>query len=269
MELRTQKPFTKKSKPKNSSVHGGHRQRLKSQYLNNGVDSLTEIQQLELLLFYSIPQRDTNPIAHALLDEFGSLQDVLFADVEQLMLVKGVKENTALHLNLVGKMLNVCSKASNKNTFITASSIKEYCRNLFVGVVVEQFYVICISKANKIQKIKMVGSGSADEINVQIRNITEFALSNKCSRIIISHNHPAGIGRMSDEDLRFTYSLLCSCMLNSIDIVDHIIVGTDKAISAFEQGFMEKLKKKAFNSLKLSEETKLFLSASSENYTID
>lgn len=269
MELRPHKNTTKNQSSKEPSIHGGHRQRLKTQYMNNGVDSLTEIQQLELLLFYSIPQRDTNPIAHALLDEFGSLQEVLLADIETLMTVKGVKENTAIHLNLVGKMLNVCSKASNKNIKVTASAVKQYCNNLFVGINVEQFYVLCVSKSNKIQKIKMISSGSADEINLQIRNITEFALSSKCNRIIITHNHPAGPGRMSDEDMRFTYSLLCSCMLNSIDIVDHIIVGVDKTISIYEQGIMEKLKAKAFQSLKLPAETRLFLSASSENYTID
>lgn len=260
---------TNSKETKKSNVHAGHRQRLKNQYLNSGVDSLTDIQKLELLLFYSIPQRDTNPLAHALLDEFGSLQDVLLADVYQLMLVDGIKENTALHLNLVGKMLNVCSKASNKNPTMTSSAARTYCNNLFVGVNVEQFYVICLTKTNKIRKIKMINSGTTDEINVQIRNITEFAISLKCNRIIVTHNHPVGSGKMSDEDIRFTYALVCSCMLNSIDLVDHIVVGTDNVVSCCEQGLLQSLKQRAFNTLQISKEVKSFLSASSESYIVD
>ena len=267
--LKESKSSTKTKPTKNTGIHGGHRQRLKYQFLTSGVDSLSEIQQLELLLFYSIPQRDTNPIAHALLDEFGSLREVLLADVEALTKVKGVKENTATHLSLVGKMLNVCSKSLNTNVISSTSKSKEYCSNLFVGINVEQFYVICLSKSNKIQKVKLMNSGSTDEINVQIRNITEFALTNKCNRIVVTHNHPIGKGVMSDEDIRFTYSLVCSCMLNSIDILDHVVVGTDKAISAREQGILEKLKSRAFKTIQIPAETKLFLSSSSQNYVID
>lgn len=267
--LKESKSSTKTKPTKSTGIHGGHRQRLKHQFLTSGVDSLSEIQQLELLLFYSIPQRDTNPIAHALLDEFGSLREVLLADVEALSKVKGVKENTATHLSLVGKMLNVCSKSLNTNVISSTSKSKEYCSNLFVGINVEQFYVICLSKSNKIQKVKLMNSGSTDEINVQIRNITEFALTNKCNRIVVTHNHPIGKGVMSDEDIRFTYSLVCSCMLNSIDILDHVVVGTDKAISAREQGILEKLKSRAFKTIQIPAETKLFLSSSSQNYVID
>lgn len=267
--LKESKSATKTKPTKSTGIHGGHRQRLKHQFLTSGVDSLSEIQQLELLLFYSIPQRDTNPIAHALLDEFGSLREVLLADVEALTKVKGVKENTATHLSLVGKMLNVCSKSLNTNVISSTSKSKEYCSNLFVGINVEQFYVICLSKSNKIQKVKLMNSGSTDEINVQIRNITEFALTNKCNRIVVTHNHPIGKGVMSDEDIRFTYSLVCSCMLNSIDILDHVVVGTDKAISAREQGILEKLKSRAFKTIQIPAETKLFLSSSSQNYVID
>lgn len=262
----SQEKPTKPTKKSESKIHGGHRQRLKDQYLANGIDSLTDIQKLELLLFFSIPQRDTNPIAHALIDEFGTIKDVLLADTTDLMRVSGVKENTALHLNLVGKMLNVCSKSQNKNIISSTSMAKEYCNNLFVGIEVEQFYVICLSKSNKIQKVKMINSGSKDEINIQIRNITEFALSSKCNRIIVSHNHPVGLGRMSDEDIRFTYSLVCSCMLNSIDLLDHIVVGTDKPISAREQSILEKLKERAFKTIQIPQKTKLFLSDSSLKY---
>ena len=55
------------------SIHHGHRKRLKERFAREGLESFHEINMLELLLFYCIPQKDTNPLAHALLDRFGNL----------------------------------------------------------------------------------------------------------------------------------------------------------------------------------------------------
>ena len=81
--------------------HEGHRQRLKNRFLTEGLDSFETHNILELLLFYSIPQRDTNGIAHKLLDTFGSLKGVFEADFEELIKIDGIKENTATLLKLI------------------------------------------------------------------------------------------------------------------------------------------------------------------------
>ena len=74
---------------KEGNVHAGHRQRLKRQFLEAGLDSLSDVNCLELLLFYAIARRDTNPLAHALLEQFGSLSAVFNASPEQLQQVPG------------------------------------------------------------------------------------------------------------------------------------------------------------------------------------
>ena len=145
---------------------------------------------------------------------------------------------------------------------------REYCEKFYVGVNLEQFYVVCLSKNNKVIGTKMIKSGTTDEIKVEIRDITEFAISINCNRIIVSHNHPQGSGEMSDEDFRFTYSLVCSCMLNDIDILDHIIVGTDKNYSFSEHGLMKILKDKANSKVLIPKERQIFLSNISKNYQI-
>ena len=115
----------------------------------------------------------------------------------------------------------------------------------------------------------MLKSGTSDEVSVQIRNITKLAIDNKCNRIIVAHNHPNGKAIMSDEDCSFTYSLICSCILNSIDVLDHIIIGTDKGISLGAQNVIQKLKKKAVATIQISQDKKDFLSSSSAIYKID
>ena len=271
LKRESEKQKSLKKPVKNSeNIHSGHRDRLKTQYLNNGLKSMTDIQKLELLLFYAIPQKDTNPIAHALLKTFGSLKDVLSANVSELIKVEGIKENTALFLNLVRDMTNVCSLPNDKDLITGTTDAKDFCSKLFIGSKVEEFYVICLSSNNRIINSKLICSGTTDEIPLQIRDITEFAINSNCNRIIVAHNHPHGEAKLSDSDNKFTYSLLCSCLLNSIDILDHIVVGFDnKCFSSADALIIQRLKERAMKTILIEKETQLFISNSSSAYTID
>lgn len=266
---KTVKALKKIKSQQGDNIHKNHRQRLKEQYLQNGLSSLTDVQKLELLLFYAIPQKDTNPLAHSLLNEMGTLRGVLTAEPKALQKIKGIKQNSAILLSLAGDLLNEISKPDTNYHIGGTTDAKEFCKNLFVGVEVEQFYVICLNRSNRVTKYKMIQSGTVDEVNLQIRSITQFAIEEKCNRIIICHNHPVGKGEISDEDTKFTFSLLCSCMLNNIDIVDHVIVGTDRVISMHTRNTLNRLKKKAFDSLRLPVEQGSFLADVSEEYIID
>lgn len=248
------------------NIHKDHRSRLKSQFVNNGLESLTDIQKLELLLFYSIPQKDTNPIAHSLLSEFGSLKNILAANHTDLMKVSGIKENSATLIKFMGSMLNYCSRPDPEDVISSSQKGKDFITKYFAHIEVEQFYVFCLTKSNKIKKAVLINSGTSGEVNVQIRNITEVAIENKCDRIIVAHNHPCGKAVMSGQDCKFTYSLICSCILNNIDLLDHIIVGTDRTISLFEQNILENLKKKAVSTIQISEEKRFFISETSKSY---
>ena len=82
-------------------MHKGHRDRVKNRFLNEGLDHFEDHQVLEFLLFYSIPVRDTNELAHTLIRRYGSLSAVLEADVEDLMTVPGIGKNSAVLLSLI------------------------------------------------------------------------------------------------------------------------------------------------------------------------
>ena len=265
----TAKP-AKTSKPKETkNLHSGHRDRLKNQYMINGIHSMTEIQQLELLLFYAIPQKDTNPIAHKLLDKFGCIKNVLNANVRDLCTVDGIKENSATFLKVVSNMATVCSLPKPGATITGSIDAMAFCEKFYVGVNLEQFHVVCLNGDNKVIGSKMIKAGTVDQINVNICDITQFAMSLNSDRIIVSHNHPDGPGRMSDEDCRFTYSLICSCLLNSIELLDHVVVGTDKTFSFHENQIMEKLVERARKNVLISKEVQIMLSSIRKTYNRD
>ena len=249
------------------NIHQGHRARLKSQYLKNDLEGLTDIQKLELLLFFAIPQKDTNPLAHNLINHFGSLKAVFDADYKDLMVVDGIKENSAMLISLLRAFKNYCFKPDEDKRMLNSThSTAEYIKQLFCGSTTEEFYVICLTNEGKIINYALVAKGTLDRVNIQIRTITQIALDNKVNRIIIAHNHPKAKADMSHEDLRLTYSIICSCMLNSIDVLDHIIVGTDGELSLHECSIMEKLKDKAHVATNISKEKELFLASSTQKY---
>ena len=259
----------KENKPKSKStenIHKDHRSRLKNQFLENGIDGLTDIQKLELLLFYAIPQKDTNPIAHKLLKEFGTISHIMSAKHSELMKIDGIKENSATLIKFFGSMLNYVSRADCDDIIDSSSKAKLYASKYFTHVTVEQFYVFCLTKSNKVKKAFLISSGSTSDVNVEIRNITEKSLDTNCTRMIIAHNHPMGRAVMSAQDCRFTYSLLCSCILNNIELIDHIIVGTDRTISLYEQGILATLKKKATETIQITPTNRMFVSENPEGY---
>ena len=265
-EINTKTTISKSKSKTSENVHKNHRTRLKNQFVENGIDSLTDIQKLELLLFYAIPQKDTNPIAHKLLKEFGTISHIMSAKHSELMKIDGIKENSATLIKFFGSMLNYVSRADCDDIIDSTEKGKVYATKYFAHVSVEQFYVFCLTKSNKVKKAFLINSGSTSEVNVQIRNITEKALDTNCNRMIIAHNHPMGKAVMSAQDCRFTYSLLCSCILNNIELIDHIIVGIDKTISLYEQDILPHLKRKAANTIQITPDNSTFVSETPEGY---
>ena len=127
-------------------MHEGHRERMKQRFLNEGLDHFSQHQVLELLLFYTIPRRDTNPLAHKLVKRYGSLVGVLEAGYEDLMTVKGVTRNTAIFLSMIPHLCRryLNEKQGEKPQLNSSAKAGEYVKSLFHGRVYEVFYVICL-----------------------------------------------------------------------------------------------------------------------------
>lgn len=215
------------------SIHDGHRQRLRERFLKEGLDHFEEVQVLELLLFHCIPRQDTNPIAHALLDRFGSLPAVLEAPVSELKKVDGVGEQTALFLSLVlatSRYYRV--KRKERPQFLhTVKEYGEYLAEHFSGRRNEMVYLLCLDAKCKVISCKEVGEGSVNSAAVPIRRIVEMALADNATTVILAHNHPSGMAIPSDEDIHTTHRLAMA--LGTVDIVllDHIVVADDDFVS--------------------------------------
>lgn len=233
------------------NIHAGHRDRLRSKALDGELDMLEEHEILEIMLSFVIPYKDTNPIAHELIDTFGSLREVLNSDVDELVKVKGVGEKTAKYLALQKVFFRAMNKfGNNEDLYITnTKDAVIYCKSLLDMVKVEKLYLICLNPKNKVVFTKLISTGDYNKVNIDIKKLTKIILAHDSFRVILCHNHPDGDCRPSFEDNRFTRAIATNMFINNIQLVDHIIIGDKEYYSYNTSGELAKYMIEAKNYL--------------------
>ena len=220
------------------NVHGGHRERLKKRFLEEGLEHFDEHQVLELLLFYCIPRQDTNPIAHALLEHFGSLSQVMEAAPSELKKVAGMGDASATFLALLNAFNRYyqVNRASSLVILNTLEDCGRYLMPFFYGRRNETVYLLCLDAKCKVLCCKEVGEGSVNSAAVPIRRVVEMALGANATSVVLAHNHPSGIAMPSDEAQLTTRQLAVALAAVDITLVDHMIMADDDFVSLRQSG---------------------------------
>jgi DNA repair protein RadC len=220
------------------SIHEGHRQRLKERFLRDGLDGFTEVQILELLLFYAVPRRDTNPIAHGLIQRFGNLSRVLDAPVDRLMEVDGITQNGATLLKLakaMGRSYDV-SRSKLETVIRTIDDCGAYLLPFFRNRRNETVFLLCLDAKLKVLDCREIGEGSINYASVPVRRVVETALDLGASSVVLAHNHPSGVAVPSDEDILTTRRVAAALSAVEIALADHIVVADGDYVSMVQSG---------------------------------
>ena len=225
---------------KASSSHIGHRERIKEEFLANGLNGLSDRRVLELLLFYGIPQGDVNPLAQSLLDQFGSLMRVLQASPEQLMAVKGVGRNTAVLLKLIPAVAAQYLKAGRSpgEPLVSSWQFRELLLPLFFGQRNEQAYLVCMDGRGELISVKKLGEGIMDAVQITARKVLEAALGCNATRVALAHNHMSGVALWSDADLETTLRLKPLLQQAGVELIDHFIIADNDMVSMADSGLL-------------------------------
>ena len=221
-------------------IHDGHREKMRARFLTGGLDSFAPHEALELLLYYAIPRRDTNAIAHTLMERYGSLSAVLNAPVEDLQRVEGIGESAAILLHLVPQ---ICRRASvedaAQDTALNSSAkAGKYLLSLFEGKKREMIYQLCLDRKGKLLACKNLGEGGVAAVVLDIRRVVENAILTSASGVILSHNHPSGIALPSNEDYIMTDKAKAALAAVDVVLMDHIIVADGDFVSMADSGYL-------------------------------
>lgn len=185
---------------------------------------------MELLLFYAIPQRDTNELAHKLISAFGSLAGVLDAPAESLMQVGGIGENTAALIKLIPAMYGKYARSKQGSDVLflkSAQAAGEYFTSLFAGKSTERFYAVCMNHKCKVLKTVLISEGTSYDTQINTRKLLEAAVHTGASHMILAHNHPEGVAVPSVADVEETNKLFHMLSNAQVKLNDHFIVAGD------------------------------------------
>ena len=221
-------------------IHDGHRDKMRQRFLRSGLDAFADHEALELLLYYAIPRRDTNPLAHALMERYGSLAAVLSAPVEDLQKVEGIGESAAILLSLVPRLYLRARLAEAQQEQILNSSEKAgaYLVERFAGEKHEVVYALCLDRKGKLIACKRLGEGDMASAGLDIRRLLEAALLTSASAVILSHNHPSGVALPSQDDFIATERAKAALESIGVQLADHIIAADGDFVSMADSGYL-------------------------------
>ncbi len=216
------------------NIHGGHRERVRKRFDAVGFEGWSEHEILEFLLFNIYRQRDTNEIAHMLIDRFGTLSNVFAATQVALTSVDGVGEQTAYFLRSVGATFNYINYTNKSSIRLNENTLPKFLEGLFINERNECLYIILLDSLKRIIKKQKLFEGSFDHIDVDTKKIFTEALQNKAEFVVAAHNHPHGTLKPSAADIQMTQFLDDSLLLVDSKLLEHYVVCGDKYIGILD-----------------------------------
>lgn len=220
-------------------LHDGHRQRKKTQFLQQGLESFADHEVLELLLYYAIPRRDTNELAHRLLQRFGTLSGVFRATAEGLQQVEGVGENAAVFLTLLPAVASRLQQETFRDRVLNSvESAGAFFLYLLASERREVLYQVNLDAKGKLLNYRRLSSGTAAMTPVSVREVVENALHADASRVLLGHNHPSGVALPSEEDRQVTLQIQQALSTMGIVLSDHIVVADGDFVSMAASGML-------------------------------
>lgn len=209
-----------------SGMHEGHREKMRVRIESAGLDSLAEHEVLETLLYFAIPRGDTNPIAHRLMDTFGSLAAVLEAPEEELLKVEGIGPRSARLLSMLPHYARryLLSKSTEDRPLCGSEEVGRYMSRFFVGQRQEKVFVLCLDMRCRPICCRCVHEGSVNAVEVHVRKVVSVALANNASAVVLAHNHPNGVAIPSGDDILTTGKIAAALSAVGIELVDHIVI---------------------------------------------
>lgn len=226
---------------KNSvNVHEGHRERMRKRFRETGsFDGFSDHEVIEMLLFYVCPRRNTNEIAHELIDKFGGIAGIIEADYDSLMKVNYITENAATLFKIIPKFMPIYYNSKNAgDIYDSPKKLIDLFEPYFVGLAYEEFRAAYFDNKLSLIKTARLGYGDPSGSPVDIRELVAAALQENATAVAIAHNHPKTQPKPSSADINITQNIIKTFETMRIDFLDHIIVGEGETASMSELGYI-------------------------------
>lgn len=219
--------------PLDGNRHGGHRDRLRERFIKDGLDSFEEHNILELLLFYPIPQKDTNELAHTLLDKFGSLEGVFNASVEQLMQVEGIGEHTAQFLSMFSVLIDSYINDRKQNERISGiENLTEFALRKLALLQTECLFIFFTDNKQSLISWHCLQEGSVTPENIDKKSLVRMVMGTNTTYVMMARNVPQGKPKLLRKDNGIALIVSEALRTTGVSLYDYIVVSRDRSYVA-------------------------------------
>jgi DNA repair protein RadC len=202
------------------------RRRLRQCLIKAGAENLPDYELLQVMLFTSNPHADVESLVEELLDRFGSLAEVMSADIEALAAaglslpaIAGVKFVREVALRFLRADLHERPVVGSWDKLI------DYCNAQIAYSKVEEFHILFLDRKNALIKDERQQRGTIDHTPVYTREVIKRALDLGAASLILVHNHPSGDPAPSAADIAVTNDIIKTAAALGIAVHDHLIIG--------------------------------------------
>ncbi len=218
----------------------GHRQRMLLRYLGEGLDNFTSQEVLELMLGLVLIRKDNKLLSKIMIQEFGSLNNVLNASVDELEKITGISKRSIIFLRFMKDAAVFClrEKVLNADCVSSLSDVLSYLQLKYKGEKKEEFRVLFLNNKNMILRDETISTGTVNEAKIYIRELMERVFHYGSSAIMLIHNHPSGTMKPSQDDLQITRKIKQSMDFVNVRVLDHVIVGDNAYFSFAEENLL-------------------------------
>lgn len=219
------------------NLHSGHRERLRTRFIETGISGFQEHEILELLLFYALPRVNTNEIAHRLITEFGSLSAVLDADESRLCSIKGISSSGALLIKYMRDLCRYYALSAHQTVKLSSTkALEKYISDYFHSSLSETSLILNLNLHNEL--ISSLSFHSQDLLPEAItaRELAELSLRNSFRRIVIARNSPNKPPVPTENDYHTLNMLMHTLSPIGIEIFDYIINSNERIFSMRKNG---------------------------------
>ncbi len=232
-------------RPRNSALHANHRKRMKEKFLKYGLECFSEHEIMEILLYYALPQVDTNEIAHELINKGGGFVGAFNLSYEEMKRISGIKDQAATFLKLIPALARYYSEQEAKlasSNGMSYKEIAELCVKSFIGIKKETVIGYYFDSKMHLIRQSIIGEGTYSSVNINIRQIANGALGTGAALFVLAHNHPTASIIPSSDDLDSTLRLQKLLLQFDIKLIEHFVVSGDtySGVLAFHKDAQKK-----------------------------
>ena len=218
----------------------GHRERLRSKFLEHGLEKFTDEEIVELLLSLATPRKDCKLPARRALAHFKSLRAVMEAETAELAKIKGIGPNNAFGIKFIHQVARkfLREKMLGRPFLQSSEEVMDYLDHSMRSLTYEAFRIIYLTVKNEIINEETISIGTATEVPVTPRQIVERAIKNGAVSLVLAHNHPGGTADPSDEDREITRETVFVSGMLGLRLREHLIIAPDDHFSFAAEGLL-------------------------------